>query len=149
MWRRRTHEYGGDTDNKWVIGRLVQKEKAGSAYEKTLSAQNWMIRFTPEGLKSLPKQLKILSMPSGESRHSARGPHQVADPDIRIGEQFNMFPSVSRLFLRWRGRPKAIAKLDEGHGRILPLDSPLSKPSFDKIRHRQAANLLPLLAPCI
>lgn len=25
------------------------------------------------------------------------------NPDIRLGGQLNMFPSISRLFLRWRG----------------------------------------------
>jgi len=43
---------------------------------------------------------------SGRSRHSdRRGPHHVADPDIRLRGrgQFNMFPSISHLFLRWRG----------------------------------------------
>ena len=33
-----------------------------------------------------------------------------------------MFPSISHLFLCWRG-PKSIAKLDGGHGRIFPLGS--------------------------
>jgi len=36
-----------------------------------------------------------------------------------------MFPSISRLFLRWRG-PKSIAKLDEGMVEFPPLDPPLS-----------------------
>src|SRR6218665_196337 len=40
------------------------------------------------------------------------------DPDIRPEGQFNMFPSISRLFLRWRGS-KSIEKLDGDHGRIL------------------------------
>ena len=51
------------------------------------------------------------------------------DPDIRQGEQhhvpdlkgcqFNMFSSISHLYLLWR-RPKSIAKLDGSHGRIAP-----------------------------
>src|SRR6218665_1060003 len=44
---------------------------------------------------------------SGGSRRSARR------------GQFNMFPSISHLFLHWRG-PKSIAKLDGEHGRICP-----------------------------
>jgi len=32
--------------------------------------------------------------------------------------QFNMYPSISCLYLRWRGEPKSIVKLDYGHGRI-------------------------------
>jgi len=46
----------------------------------------------------------------------------VADPDIRLGGhgsihsawegKFNNYvPSISRLFLRWRGGPKSVAKL--------------------------------------
>jgi len=31
--------------------------------------------------------------------------------DIRYGSQFNMHPSISRIFLRWRGS-KSMAKLD-------------------------------------
>ena|SRR6218665_539310 len=34
----------------------------------------------------------------------------VADPDTRLGGQFNMFPSISHLFRRWRGL-KSISKL--------------------------------------
>jgi len=37
----------------------------------------------------------------------------VTDPDIRHGSQLNMFPSISDIFLRWRG-PKSTTKLDEG-----------------------------------
>jgi len=49
------------------------------------------------------------------------GVHHVVFPDIRLeGGQFNMFPSISRLFLCWIG-PKSIAKLDVGHGRNSPL----------------------------
>ena len=41
---------------------------------------------------------------------------------IRLGWQFNMVPSISCLFLRWRG-PKSIAKLDGCHGRICGSDA--------------------------
>ena len=59
-----------------------------------------------------------------------------ADPNIRLGEQFNMSPIISRLFLLWRGR-KSIAKLDGGYGRICaPLDPPLvgDEEQADKLR---------------
>jgi len=59
--------------------------------------------------------------------------HSLADPDIRLGGpqhprhsargQFNIFPSVSRLFLSWKG--KSIAKLDETMAGLAPLDPPL------------------------
>jgi len=51
----------------------------------------------------------------------------VADPDIRLGGgQFNMFP-VSQVYFFLGGKPKSIAKLDGGHGRIFPsLDPPLN-----------------------
>jgi len=49
------------------------------------------------------------------------GQHNVADPDIRLGREFNMFPRIARLFFHWGG-PKSIAKLDEGHCPILPLN---------------------------
>src|SRR6218665_3846925 len=49
------------------------------------------------------------------------------DPDIRLGGQFNMFPSISCLLLRWRGA-KSIAKLDGGTCPDLShLDPPLRK----------------------
>jgi len=39
---------------------------------------------------------------SGGSRHSARVAKTCGgSTDIRLGGQFNMFPSISRLFLRW------------------------------------------------
>jgi len=61
--------------------------------------------------------------PQWRSRHSARGPHHVADPEIQLGVQFNMFPSISRLFLHGRG---AKVYSETGHGRICPpLDPPL------------------------
>jgi len=34
--------------------------------------------------------------------HSARGPHHVVDPDIRLGGNL-MFPNILHLFLCWRG----------------------------------------------
>src|SRR6218665_2452910 len=37
--------------------------------------------------------------------------------------QFNMLSSISCLFLRWRGRPKYVAKLDGRRGRITSLGS--------------------------
>jgi len=40
-------------------------------------------------------------------------PHHEVDPDLRLEGQFNMFPSISHLFLRWRA-PKSIAKLNGG-----------------------------------
>ena len=48
------------------------------------------------------------------------GLHHVTDLDSWLwwGKKFNMFPSISHLFLHWRGRPKSIAKLYGGHGRI-------------------------------
>jgi len=48
----------------------------------------------------------------------------MADPAIRLGGQFNMFPSISRLFICWRG-PKSIAKLDGELWPDFPLDPPL------------------------
>jgi len=42
---------------------------------------------------------------------------------IRLGG-FNIFSSISRLFLRW-SRPKSIATLDEGMAEFVPLDPPL------------------------
>src|SRR6218665_353726 len=41
------------------------------------------------------------------------------DPDIRLGSQFNTFPSISRLFLRWRGS-KVYSQTGWAHGRIYP-----------------------------
>jgi len=38
-------------------------------------------------------------------------PHHVADPDIRLGEEFNMVPSISRVFFV-EGGSQSIAKLD-------------------------------------
>src|SRR6218665_1141445 len=70
----------------------------------------------PEGLN---KKHRSMSTPSPKYAID------VAAPDIRLRRQFNMFPSVSSLFLRWRG-PRSIAKLD---GEPLPdfllLDPPL------------------------
>src|SRR6218665_3526686 len=48
--------------------------------------------------------------------------------NIRLGGQLNMFPSISRLFLRRMWGPRSIAKLDGGHGRICSLDPPLNRP---------------------
>ena len=48
----------------------------------------------------------------------------MADTDIRLGGQFDLFLSISHLFFCWRV-PKSIAKLDGGHGRIFPLYPPL------------------------
>src|SRR6218665_2382511 len=70
----------------------------------------------PEGLNE-----KHRSMSTPSPKYAI----DVAAPDIRLRRQFNMFPSVSSLFLRWRG-PKSIAKPD---GEPLPdfllLDPPL------------------------
>src|SRR6218665_1321168 len=38
------------------------------------------------------------------------------DPDIQLGGQFNMFPSISRLFLHWRGQ--VYSQSGWGHARI-------------------------------
>src|SRR6218665_1483199 len=54
------------------------------------------------------------------------GAHHVTDQDIRSGEQFNMFPSISRLFLRWRRGPKSLDNLDREYGRTCPLVPPLN-----------------------
>jgi len=53
----------------------------------------------------------------------------LANPDIRLRGQFNMFSSISRLFLRLRG-PKSIAKVDGAPGRICRSpDPPLMRES--------------------
>ena len=52
---------------------------------------------------------------TGGSRNSARGPHHWRHS--ARGGKFNMFPSISRIFLLWKGA-KSIAKQDGGHGRI-------------------------------
>ena len=51
--------------------------------------------------------IRLWGTSRGWSRHSSRE------------GQLNVFPSISRLFLRWRG-PRSIALLDGGHGRICP-----------------------------
>src|SRR6218665_3937371 len=61
----------------------------------------------------------VLQVYSGGSRHSAKGVTSCGGFIRREGSQFSMFPSVSFLFLHWRG-PKSIGKLDGGHGRICP-----------------------------
>jgi len=58
---------------------------------------------------------KVLEVPiySGGSRHSAEGA--------------NLICFLYIMFISWmEGGPKSIAKLDGGHGRICPLDLPLS-----------------------
>lgn len=44
--------------------------------------------------------------------NSAEGAHSVADPDIWLGDNL-MCPSISHLFVHWKGR-KSTAKLDGG-----------------------------------
>ena len=50
----------------------------------------------------------------------------MVDPDIRLRgrEEFNMFPLISHLSLRWRGlKSRPIAKFDGDHAQIcLPTD---------------------------
>jgi len=50
--------------------------------------------------KCFPPPLNRDLTGSGGSRHSAGGPHHVADLDIRLRGQFNTFPNISCLFLR-------------------------------------------------
>jgi len=60
---------------------------------------------------------------TGGSRHFTGRGH--INADIRLEGQFSMFPSISRLFLLWRG-PKSIAKLDGGPWPDFhPLDPPM------------------------
>ena|SRR6218665_2254065 len=59
------------------------------------------------------------------------GPHHVANPDIRLGGQFNMLPIISRLFLHWREGAKVYSQTGWGHGRIFPLDPPLTDDAYE------------------
>ena len=53
--------------------------------------------------------------------------HAMVDPDIRLGGQCNMVPSISSVFLRWReAMEKSIAKLGGGPLPDSPPDPPLS-----------------------
>ena len=52
-----------------------------------------------------------ISWYNGRSRHFARGGEQYQSRHSARGK-FNIFPSISHLFLRCRGGPKTIAKLE-------------------------------------
>src|SRR6218665_1541349 len=60
----------------------------------------------------------------GISRHSARGSHHVADPDIRLRGANLMLLIISCLILRWG--IKSIAKLDGGTWPYFPSGSAIA-----------------------
>src|SRR6218665_1799191 len=112
------------------------------------SSNPLLLRRAPDTARKLcriitPKrhrQLRVKDLPKvttwrleREFRHSARRQimWRIHTHSISGGRQFNMFPSISRLFLRWRG-PQSTAKLDGGMtGRAL-LDPPLSLVSINE-----------------
>src|SRR6218665_3909199 len=70
------------------------------------------------------EKVEVVSGGFGHSAMGSGGAYHVVNPDIRLGVRGNlMFPSISCLFLHWGG-PKSIAKLDGGHGRISPMETP-------------------------
>src|SRR6218665_2470275 len=74
----------------------------------------------------------------GGSRHSARGLHNVADPDIWLrGTQFNMFPSISRFFSSLEG-----AKVYSQTGWVM---AGFSSPEYATAKHSQGVQVIALL----
>src|SRR6218665_2724298 len=53
---------------------------------------------------------------------------------FQLWRQFHMFLSISRLFLRWRGA-KVYSQTGWGHGRIPPVDPPLTRILFEYGSH--------------
>src|SRR6218665_283871 len=87
------------------------------------SAYKGMWRVRSLAVSSSHRQ-RIVSARGG-SRHSAKGLHHVADPDIRLGGNL-IFVQYLTFISLLEGGPKSIAKLDRGAWPDLPtLDLPL------------------------